>query len=307
MNKQKVLFVCIHNSARSQMAEAFLKQLGRDGFEVASAGLEPGTLNPLVVQVMNEIGIDLSRNTTASVFDLYKRGKLYNYVISVCDESQSQQCPIFPGLSQRLHWTFADPSQFQGTDEDKLEQTRLVRDQIKKKIEEWLAELNEIPLTHADAGQRPVSLRNTVRALIMRDESVLLIKNVYPETGRVAYGLPGGAQGPDESLVEALRRECREEINLSPRMGELIRVHEYERMSKSGLRHVVEFIFECFADDAYIPNCGGKPDPHQTEVLWVPYETAKSLLPDFGIIMDLLDGQGPLYSGKREPSRDTCA
>ncbi len=109
MEKQRVLFVCIHNSARSQMAEAFLKQLAGDKFDVESAGLEPGKLNPAVVEVMKEIGIDISRNTTKSVFDLLKQAKLYSYVITVCDESQSERCPIFPGVRQRLHWSFTDP------------------------------------------------------------------------------------------------------------------------------------------------------------------------------------------------------
>jgi arsenate reductase len=307
VNKKRVLFVCDHNSARSQMAEAFLKQLAGDRVKVASAGLDPGVLNPLVVQVMKEIGIDISRHTTASVFDLYKRGNLYSHVITVCDAAQAEKCPIFPGVSQRLHWSFQDPSQFQGTEEEKLNQTRLVRDEIKGKIEEWLTGLNEIPVIHPDLGQKPLSLRNTVRALIRRDTTVLLIKNVYPETGRIAYGLPGGAQAPGESLVEALRRECLEEIALSPAVGELIRVHEYERRSTSGLRHVVEFIFACFAGGAYVPQCGDKPDHHQTEVLWVPVSMAGSLLADSGVATDLLEGHGPLYRGKRESSGDTCS
>ena len=86
MNKKKVLFVCIHNSARSQMAEAFLKQMAGDRLEVESAGLEPGKLNPIVVEAMKEVGIDISQNKTKSVFDFYKQGKKYDYVITVCDE-----------------------------------------------------------------------------------------------------------------------------------------------------------------------------------------------------------------------------
>ena len=138
MDKRKVLFVCVHNSARSQMAEAFLKQLACDKFEVESAGLEPGRLNPIVVEVMKEVGIDISPNKTKSVFDFYKQGKQYDYVITVCDESQSGACPVFPGKGDRLHWSFADPSKFEGTHEEKLEQTRKVRDAIKRKIEKWI-------------------------------------------------------------------------------------------------------------------------------------------------------------------------
>ncbi|MBF0384427.1 MAG: arsenate reductase ArsC [Candidatus Omnitrophica bacterium] len=138
MSKERVLFVCIHNSARSQMAEAFLKQLAGDKFDVDSAGLEPGKLNPIVVEVMKEVGIDISQNKTKSVLDLLKESKLYSYVITVCDQSQSQKCPIFPGVAKRLHWSFVDPSSFQGSWEEKLTRTRIVREQIRQKIREWL-------------------------------------------------------------------------------------------------------------------------------------------------------------------------
>jgi len=141
MNKKRVLFVCVHNSARSQMAEAFLKKYGGDRFEVESAGLEPGKLNPVVVEVMKEIGIDISQNKTKSVFDFYKQGKQYDYVITVCDESQSGACPVFPGKGQRLHWAFDNPSSFNGTHEEKLAKTLKVREQIKQKIEEWLKKI----------------------------------------------------------------------------------------------------------------------------------------------------------------------
>lgn len=136
MDKKKVLFVCVHNSARSQMAEAFLKQMAGDKFEAESAGLEPGKLNPLVIEVMKEAGIDISQNKTKSVFDSYKQGKQYDYVITVCDESQAGACPVFPGKGERLHWGFPDPSIFQGSWEEKLAKTREVRDQIETKIKD---------------------------------------------------------------------------------------------------------------------------------------------------------------------------
>ena len=136
--KSKVLFICVHNSARSQMAEAFLRKYGGDRFEVESAGLEPGTLNPIVVEAMKEVGIDISENKTKSVFDMFKEGKVFQYVITVCDESQSERCPIFPSTLERIHWGFADPSSFQGTHEEKLDKTRQVRDQIEAKVKEWL-------------------------------------------------------------------------------------------------------------------------------------------------------------------------
>lgn len=91
--KRKVLFVCIHNSARSQMAEAFLNGLGGELFEAQSAGFEPGKMNPLVVEAMAEIGYDLSKNETNSVFEFFKDGKRFNYVVTVCDEGAAQRCP----------------------------------------------------------------------------------------------------------------------------------------------------------------------------------------------------------------------
>ncbi len=139
--KKKVLFVCIHNSARSQMAEAFLNQICGEFFEAQSAGLEAGKLNPLVVEAMEEIGVDISGNKTKSVFDAIKSGNLFAYVITVCDEASAERCPIFPGVTTRLHWSFPDPSTFQGTHEEKLEKVREVRDAIKQKIEDWCAEV----------------------------------------------------------------------------------------------------------------------------------------------------------------------
>ena len=139
--KKRVLFVCIHNSARSQMAEAFLNQICGDDFEAFSAGIEPGKLNPIVVEAMQEVGIDISGNATKAAMDFIKAGTLFAYVITVCDETSAERCPIFPGVAKRLHWGFPDPSSFQGTREEKLAKTREVRDAIKAKIEEWCAEV----------------------------------------------------------------------------------------------------------------------------------------------------------------------
>jgi arsenate reductase len=139
--KAKVLFVCIHNSARSQMAEAFLNQICGEQFEAHSAGLEPGKLNPIVVETMREIGLDLSCNQTKAVFDMFKSGKLFQYVITVCDETSAERCPIFPGVTKRLHWSFADPSSFPGTHDEKLARTREVRDTIKAQVEAWCSQV----------------------------------------------------------------------------------------------------------------------------------------------------------------------
>jgi arsenate reductase (thioredoxin) len=139
--KTKVLFICVHNSARSQMAEAFLNQICGNVFEAQSAGLEPGKLNPVVVDAMREIGIDISGKQTKGVFDMFKFGTMFAYVITVCDEASAERCPIFGGITKRLHWSFPDPSAFQGTREEKLARTREVRELIKAKIEQWCGEM----------------------------------------------------------------------------------------------------------------------------------------------------------------------
>ncbi len=140
--RPRVLFVCVHNSARSQMAEAWLRHLYGDRFEAESAGLEPGVLNPLAVEVMREVGIDISNRRTQAVLDLVKAGRLYAYVITVCDETAAERCPIFPGVTRREHWSFPDPARFTGTPEEQLAQARQVRDAIRARIEEWVRGLS---------------------------------------------------------------------------------------------------------------------------------------------------------------------
>ena len=135
--KSKILFICVHNSARSQMAEAWVNYICGQMFEAQSAGLEAGTINPLVVRAMQEVGIDLSQKQTQKVFDVWKSGQMFQYVITVCSESEAKGCPIFGGVTTRLHWPFSDPSQFTGSDDAKLEQIRNIRDAIRTKIEEW--------------------------------------------------------------------------------------------------------------------------------------------------------------------------
>jgi arsenate reductase len=124
------------------MAEAWLNHIRGDLFLAQSAGLEPGTLNPLVVEAMQEVNIDISRNKTQSVFEVFKSGQLFTYVITVCDESSAEKCPIFPGPAMRMHWSFRDPSAFTGTREEKLRKVREIRDEIRRKIEEWCDEVS---------------------------------------------------------------------------------------------------------------------------------------------------------------------
>lgn len=143
-SKHRILFVCIHNSARSQMAEAFLKKYGGDAFETESAGLEPGTLNPNVVEVMKEVGIDLTGKPTQGVFDLFRQGRLYNAIVTVCDKEAAERCPIFPGMVKRIAWSFKDPSSFSGSREEILQQTREVRDEIEQQIKTFVREASNI-------------------------------------------------------------------------------------------------------------------------------------------------------------------
>lgn len=138
--KTKVLFICVHNSARSQMAEAFLNHWCPDDFIAESAGLEPGNLNPLVVRVMAEVGIDISSKGTQGVFELFKAGRLYSHIISVCDQANAEKCPVFPGFAKRHVWSFPDPSAITGSEDERLEKIRTIRDQIESRIKTWCAE-----------------------------------------------------------------------------------------------------------------------------------------------------------------------
>jgi arsenate reductase (thioredoxin) len=140
---RSVLFVCIHNSARSQMAEAFLNHHGKGRYVAESAGIEKGRLNPLVVTAMLEKGIDISNNQAKEVSVFLDEGRRFDAVVTVCDAASAEKCPVFPGRAKRLAWSFADPSVFKGTDEEKLGLIREVRDAIEDKIREFVGEDNE--------------------------------------------------------------------------------------------------------------------------------------------------------------------
>jgi arsenate reductase len=130
----KVLVICRHNSGRSQIAEAYLKKLAGGRADVESAGLEPAAaVDPLVIEVMREEGFDLSGKKPQSVFELFKNGRLFDHVITVCSDTESQ-CPIFPGITRRWHMPFPDPSKATGTRDERLAQVRAIRDMIKS----WL-------------------------------------------------------------------------------------------------------------------------------------------------------------------------
>ena len=122
------------------MAEAFLGELAGDRYQPESAGLEPGKLNPLILEVMQEVGLDLSRQETHSVFQYLKEGRSYDFVIAVCSTEAEERCPIFPGNARRYHWPFDDPGQIEGSHQEKLGQVRMIRDQIKEKIQSFIAD-----------------------------------------------------------------------------------------------------------------------------------------------------------------------
>lgn len=131
--RPRVLFICTHNSARSQMAEGFLRHIAGDAFEAASAGTEPGALHPLAVEVMAEAGIDISGQRAKSVDDFVQQR--FDYVVTVCDDAR-EACPYFPNAVNRLHWSLPDPAAAGGTREERLAVFRDVRDEIKVRVEQ---------------------------------------------------------------------------------------------------------------------------------------------------------------------------
>jgi arsenate reductase len=132
MEKPKVLFLCTHNSARSQMAEGLLRHLAGNHFEVMSAGTEATHVRPLAIRAMDELGIDISGQESKTL-DRYL-GDTFDYVITVCDDA-NEACPVFPGAKRRLHWSFEDPAQARGSEEERLRVFQSVRDEIKERIE----------------------------------------------------------------------------------------------------------------------------------------------------------------------------
>jgi arsenate reductase len=145
LDKTRVLFLCTGNSARSQMAEVFLRYYAGDRFEAHSAGLEPKPINPLTLAVMEEIGFDLSEQRSKGV-EVYLGKTHFEYLITVCDDAD-KNCPtVWPGVNQRLHWSFEDPAQFVGTEEQELAKFRQVRDAIQERVKAWLTQQG-IPVT----------------------------------------------------------------------------------------------------------------------------------------------------------------
>ncbi|TVR70867.1 MAG: arsenate reductase ArsC [Spirochaetaceae bacterium] len=139
LQRPRILIVCVHNSARSQIAEAYFHRFAEDLFEVESAGLLPGALNPYVLTVMAEEGFDLSVKIPRSVQQVYRSGRTFRYVITVCDPARERDCPAFPAPVERISWPFPDPATFSGSREEILDKVRSLRDEIRDKIEEFVA------------------------------------------------------------------------------------------------------------------------------------------------------------------------
>lgn len=137
MTRQRVLFLCTHNSARSQMAEGLLRRLGGDRFDAFSAGTEATHVRPLAIRAMAELGVDLAEHESKTL-DRYL-AEPFDWVITVCDQA-AEACPVFPGAGRRLHWSFPDPSRATGTDTEQLAVYRTVRDAIRTRIERELLE-----------------------------------------------------------------------------------------------------------------------------------------------------------------------
>ena len=135
-NKWRVLILCTGNSARSQMAEGLLRHDGGDRFEVFSAGVEPSRVRPQAVEAMREIGIDISGQRSKSVDEF--AGQEFDYVITVCDNA-NERCPIFPGKTRRIHWSFDDPAAATGDEAARLAVFRRVRDEIRGRLRDFIA------------------------------------------------------------------------------------------------------------------------------------------------------------------------
>lgn len=137
---RNILFICVHNSARSQMAEAWYNRLCGGETVAESAGLEPGTVHPLAVAVMQEVGIDISAARSKGVMDRIRSGIFYSHVIAVCDQAEAERCPLFPGRAKRLDWSLPDPSAVTGDEATRREAFRRVRDDLRERVIAFCAE-----------------------------------------------------------------------------------------------------------------------------------------------------------------------
>jgi len=139
--KKRVLFVCVYNSFRSQIAAAILNNKYGNLFAAKSAGINKKDINPLAIEVMNDYGVDISKNSVNSVSDLLKRKESYDYVITVCSKEAQEKCPLFPGSQKKIHWNLEDPDAFSGTHHEKLEKAILLRDEIEKRIDAFVKQI----------------------------------------------------------------------------------------------------------------------------------------------------------------------
>jgi arsenate reductase len=138
-NRIRVLFVCVQNSFRSQIAEAIMNKKYGDRFFAESAGLNQGEIHPLTIRIMEDYGLDISGNNVDSVFDFYKEGRVYSYVITVCSRDNEKQCPVFPGIRRRFNWDLENPEDYTGSEEENFHKAIKLRDEIERRIDELVS------------------------------------------------------------------------------------------------------------------------------------------------------------------------
>jgi arsenate reductase len=148
MDRQRVLFICLHNSARSQMAEGMLRAFAGDRFDVFSAGIEASTIRPEAIAVMEEIGLDI-RTQESKTLERYV-GEPFDWLVTVCDTAR-QRCPVFPGVEQTAHWGVDDPAEVSGTEEERLHAFRMARDELRNRIRLFVATASRPEMAPAKA------------------------------------------------------------------------------------------------------------------------------------------------------------
>jgi len=208
MEKVRVIFICIHNSGRSQMAEAFLRHYANNQFEVHSAGIESGQLNPLVVTAMAEKGIDISQARAKPASEYISRREPFDYVITVCDETSAERCPHFPGNAKRLHWGFQDPASLSGNDQEKLAAIRPIRDAIEAQVLAWVASLHSADLNS-----------QTIREAVRKNYKAVALNSASCGCSSTSSGSSsccGSSEAPSKNQISAALGYSPEELASLP-------------------------------------------------------------------------------------------
>lgn len=209
----KVLFVCVHNSARSQMAEAFLNKFGQGRIVAESAGLQPGMLNEDVVASMKEIGFDISGNMTKSVFDFYKEGRRYHYVIKVCDQINGQRCPIFPATKEIINWNHEDPSSYEGNKEERLRQVAEIREEIRANVLDFVQYHLMDELEFSTSQHEQLTLKEKLNEIYSTSQTYGASTQLFKENERVLFG--HSAVSATNAILLSMAVEIKKALNVS--------------------------------------------------------------------------------------------